>query len=96
MVSPWAREHSGPWFRALPTQGLTGQAVIPSAGQGASRARTPPRPFQEFREVLPHLGELLDKTEAGARKVRLLGVSFTVAAETPEHTEGQLDLFAPD
>jgi DNA polymerase-4 len=61
-----------------------------------SRARTPPRPFREFREVLPHLGELLDKTEAGARKVRLLGVSFMVAAEAPERAEGQLDLFVPD
>ena len=40
-----------------------------------------------------HLAELLDRTEAGERKVRLLGVSFSVAEKIISPKDGQLDLF---
>jgi DNA polymerase-4 len=59
-----------------------------------TRARTVDRPFRDIRDVLPLLAELLARTEAGRRKVRLLGVSFSVL----EKTQGPmtLDLFAAD
>ncbi|MGX2038875.1 DNA polymerase IV [Methylocaldum sp. MU1018] len=61
-----------------------------------TRTRTLDRPFRDARDVLPHLAELLDRTEAGRRKVRLLGVSFSVLESAQRPTTGQLDLFAPE
>jgi DNA polymerase-4 len=42
-----------------------------------TRAKTLPRPYREPAEVAANLAELLEKTEAGKRKVRLLGLSFS-------------------
>jgi len=58
-----------------------------------TRARTLGRPICETRDVLPHLAELLDRTEAGSRKVRLLGVSFSILENAQRPVTGQLDLF---
>ncbi|WP_347259252.1 DNA polymerase IV [Methylocaldum sp.] len=59
-----------------------------------TRARTLDRPFRDIRDVRPHLAELLNRTEAGRRKVRLLGVSFSVLENAQRPVT--LDLFAPD
>jgi DNA polymerase-4 len=61
-----------------------------------TRARTLGRPFHDTREVLPLLAELLDRTDAGRRRVRLLGVSFSVLDGLQGPVAEQLDLFAPD
>ena len=58
-----------------------------------TRARTLGRLIGEPKDVSRHLAELLDRTEAGERKVRLLGVSFSVAGKTNSAKDGQLDLF---
>ena len=52
------------------------------------------RPFSVVTPVPPHLRTLLDRTEAGQRKVRLLGVSFSSLTGTKAPSEGQLDLFS--
>jgi len=61
-----------------------------------TRARTLGRPTGEPMDVSQHLAELLDRTEAGERKVRLLGVSFSVAEKINSPKDGQLDLFSSD
>jgi len=59
-----------------------------------TRSRTLGYPFNTVCDVIPHLGELLKRTEAGQRKVRLLGVSFSMLEEAGMKSKGQLDLFA--
>lgn len=60
-----------------------------------TRAKTVGAPFRDLGAVAPCLLELLDKTEAGTRKVRLLGVSFAALAGRDEaDAPRQLDLFA--
>lgn len=61
-----------------------------------TRARTLGSPFRDTGEVIPHLAELLDRTEAGLRKVRLLGVSFSALENAQPPSTGQLDLFTLD
>ncbi len=61
-----------------------------------TRARTLGRPFLDAQDVIPHLDELLARTEAGMRKVRLLGVSFSALGQTQTPLAGQLDLFMPE
>ncbi len=58
-----------------------------------TRARTLNLPLCKPEDVSPHLSELLDRTEAGTRKVRLLGVSFSVIKRLESIGAGQLDLF---
>lgn len=57
-----------------------------------TRGRTVDHPFRGPGEVEPHLRDLLQRTEAGRRKVRLLGVSFSML-EAADEADGQLDLF---
>jgi DNA polymerase-4 len=59
-----------------------------------TRGRTLDRPFRDVRDVVPHLADLLARTEAGRRKVRLLGVSFSVLENAKRPVI--LDLFTPD
>ena len=61
-----------------------------------TRALTLGRPFHDAQDVISHLGELLARTEAGTRKVRLLGVSFSTLGQTQTPLAGQLDLFMPE
>ena len=61
-----------------------------------TRSRTLGYPFNRVCDVVPHLGELLKRTEAGQRKVRLLGVSFSMLEEAGMKRKGQMDLFAQD
>jgi DNA polymerase-4 len=61
-----------------------------------TRARTRERPFRDLPEVRPHLADLLDRTEAGGRTVRLLGVSFSGLAAAAALGARQLELFRPD
>ena len=58
-----------------------------------TRARTLECPFRNSRELLPHLADLLDRTEAGTRAVRLLGVSFSGFITARANAVEQLDLF---
>ncbi|MFZ4701250.1 MAG: DNA polymerase thumb domain-containing protein, partial [Candidatus Methylumidiphilus sp.] len=58
-----------------------------------TRARSLGRLIGEPMDISHHLAELLDRTEAGERKVRLLGVSFSVAEKINSPKDGQLDLF---
>lgn len=58
-----------------------------------TRARTLERPFRDLADALPHLAELLDRTEAGSRRVRLLGVSFSGLRIARGDGADQLDLF---
>ncbi|MFM8444345.1 MAG: DNA polymerase IV, partial [Methylococcus sp.] len=57
-----------------------------------TRGRTVDHPFRGPGEVEPHLRDLLQRTEAGRRKVRLLGVSFSLL-EDAHQADGQLDLY---
>jgi hypothetical protein len=43
--------------------------------------------------LIPHLGDLLRRTDVGRRKVRLLGVSFSGLEALDPSAKGQLDLF---
>lgn len=61
-----------------------------------TRSRTLGYPFNDVCDALPHLGDLLKRTAAGRRKVRLLGVSFSGLEEAGMKSKGQLDLFAQD
>jgi DNA polymerase IV len=61
-----------------------------------TRCRTLGYPFTALCDVLPHLSQLLERTEAGPRKVRLLGVSFSGLEAITVRNKGQMDLFAPD
>ena len=61
-----------------------------------TRCRTLSYPFTALCDVLPHLSQLLERTEAGPRKVRLLGVSFSGLEAITVRNKGQMDLFAPD
>jgi len=58
-----------------------------------TRSRTLGFPFLRTADVVPHLMDLLRRTEAGERKVRLLGVSFSSLLALSVRTRGQLDLF---
>ena len=60
-----------------------------------TRSRTLGFPFLQTADVAPHLMDLLRRTEAGERKVRLLGVSFSSLSALSVRTRGQLDLFDP-
>jgi DNA polymerase-4 len=60
-----------------------------------TRSRTLAFPFLQTADVAPHLIALLRRTEAGERKVRLLGVSFSSLGGLSVRTRGQLDLFDP-
>jgi DNA polymerase-4 len=60
-----------------------------------TRSRTLGFPFLRTADVVPHLMDLLRRTEAGERKVRLLGVSFSSLGALSVRTRGQLDLFDP-
>ena len=60
-----------------------------------TRSRTLGFPFLQTADVAPHLMDLLRRTEAGERKVRLLGVSFSSLIALSIRTRGQLDLFDP-
>jgi DNA polymerase-4 len=60
-----------------------------------TRSRTLGFPFLQSADVVPHLMELMRRTEAGERKVRLLGVSFSSLLALSVRTRGQLDLFDP-
>lgn len=60
-----------------------------------TRSRTLNFPFLQTGDVVPHLIDLLQRTEAGERQVRLLGVSFSSLAGLPTSTLGQMDLFDP-
>jgi len=57
-----------------------------------TRARTLGLPFHDTQDVIPHLDELLARNEAGTRKVRMLGVSFSTLGQTQTPLAGQLDL----
>ncbi|MDD5036305.1 MAG: DNA polymerase IV [Methylococcaceae bacterium] len=60
-----------------------------------TRSKTLSRPFFDLADVIPHLAELLGKTEAGTRRVRLLGVSFSALSEEDgQPTFRQYDLFS--
>ena len=52
-------------------------------------------PFLQTAGVLPHLMDLLRRTEAGERKARLLGVSFSSLGVLSIKARGQMDLFDP-
>jgi DNA polymerase-4 len=58
-----------------------------------TRSRTLGHGFTQVQDVLPHLGDLLRRTEVGQRKVRLLGVSFSGLEALDPSAKGQLDLF---
>jgi len=76
----------------LQTYGLTVKVKYDNF-ELVTRARTVNLPLRKLQDVSPHLSELLDRTDAGERKVRLLGVSFSVAERLQSTTAGQLDLF---
>ena len=76
----------------LQANGMTVKVKYDNFAQ-VTRARTLSHPVQHAQEIIPLLAELLDRTEAGARKVRLLGVSFSVAERLQSTKAGQLDLF---
>lgn len=61
-----------------------------------TRSKTLSRPVRDAVEVTPHIYELLGKTEAGKRRVRLLGVSFSGLIRKEETPQEQLDLFGFD
>ncbi len=58
-----------------------------------TRARTLGKPIRSHQEVAATLEELLDKTDAGNRKVRLLGVSFSNLHGSSNTWPSQMDLF---
>jgi len=58
-----------------------------------TRSRTLGHGFTQVQDVLPHLGDLLRRTDVGQRKVRLLGVSFSGLEALDPSAKGQLDLF---
>ena len=58
-----------------------------------TRSRTLGYGFTQVQDVLPHLGDLLRRTDVGRRKVRLLGVSFSGLEALDPSAKGQLDLF---
>jgi DNA polymerase-4 len=61
---------------------------------GISRSKTMSRAFGTGAELLPHLQELLEKTEAGARPVRLVGVTLSGLEEVVDlGSAKQQDLF---
>ena len=60
-----------------------------------TRSRTLGHGFTQLGEVIPHLDELLRRTDAGQRKVRLLGVSFSGLEELRVVDRRQLDMFNP-
>jgi DNA polymerase-4 len=60
-----------------------------------TRSRTLGFPFLQKADMVPHLMDLLRRTEAGERKVRLLGVSFSSLGALSVRARGQLDLFDP-
>ena len=59
-----------------------------------TRSLTFANPLQKLDEITPILSDLLQKTEAGQRKVRLLGVTLSNFEQTPPaETHQQLTLF---
>ena len=58
-----------------------------------TRARTLGKPIRSHQEVAATLEALLDKTDAGKRKVRLLGVSFSNLHGSSNTWPSQMDLF---
>ena len=78
--------------QGLQTNGLTVKVKYDNFEQ-VTRARTLGYTVQMATDIIPHLSELLNRTEAGKRKVRLLGVSFSVAERLQSPKAGQLDLF---
>ena len=58
-----------------------------------TRARTLGKPIRSHQEVAATLEALLDKTDAGKRKVRLLGVSFSNLHGSSNAWPSQMDLF---
>ncbi len=60
-----------------------------------TRSRTLGFPFLHTADVVPHLMDLLRRTELGERRVRLLGVSFSSLGALSIRPRGQLDLFDP-
>ena len=79
----------------LQTNGVTVKVKYDNFEQ-VTRARTLGQPLQNAQDVILHLSELLDRTEAGECKVRLLGVSFSVVGKINSPIGGQLDLFDSD
>ena len=65
--------------------------LCPADFEQVTRSRTLGFPFLQMADVMPHLVELLRRTEAGERKVRLLGVSFSSLLALSIRTRGQLD-----
>ncbi len=83
-------------MRQMAAQGLRASSLTLKVKyadfEQVTRARTVDHPFRGPGEVEPHLRDLLQRTEAGRRKVRLLGVSFSLL-EAADEADGQLDLF---
>lgn len=50
--------------------------------QQVTRSRTEPKAFRDMESIMRVLDQLLDLTDAGTRKVRLLGVSLSKLGET--------------
>jgi DNA polymerase-4 len=85
-------------FDKLSRHGLTARGLTVKVKYDdfelVTRGRTLDSRFRDVRDVVPHLAELLARTEAGRRKVRLLGVSFSVLENAQRPVI--LDLFTPD
>ncbi|HXH01875.1 MAG TPA: DNA polymerase IV [Candidatus Competibacteraceae bacterium] len=58
-----------------------------------TRSHTFPRPLSRVEDMVPHLPDLLARTEAGRRRVRLLGVTVSGFDEEEERGWRQLALF---
>lgn len=81
---------------ALQEQGLCGRRVGVKVRfddqQTTTRSRTVPAPVVAAADIYPLAVSLLDRTDAGIRAVRVLGV--TVAGLGPRPEDRQLDLFS--
>ncbi|MBS1212393.1 MAG: polymerase [Proteobacteria bacterium] len=90
---------TGPVLAKLAERGLSARSLTLKVRYAdfelVTRSRTRSRPFLSMGDVVPHLAELLEKTEARSRKVRLLGVSFSMLDPAGSDTAepDQLDMF---
>jgi DNA polymerase-4 len=62
--------------------------------QTTTRSQSVPRPLASAPEILVVASELLERTHAGVRPVRLLGLSLSALQRIRPRDERQLDLFA--
>lgn len=80
------------WMRRNDSYGRTLTLKVKYADfQQITRSRTEAKPFRDLDFIMRLLSELLDSTEAGPRKVRLLGVSISKLGEEEAPQAGEPD-----